>query len=254
MSVKKLDFNHVKQEKKSFTSNLNDVIQNINDGFILGVFIYLSSLPPTFRISRKQLQNHFDVGRDKINSTLKWLSDNYLIQYTQERLSSGKLGETGILVMEGWEFIENIVNNQIDYKNPEKHTNANFTAPLKNRTPAKPYTGKSAPINNIDNINKNNKQREALSFFEPDSKNQKLAQRLGVDIQAELDSFAKKHRGQKNQAEFEKWIKLAKEYQDKNKPYVKNEPRCTVPEYGPGHELWELRHGHGLTVKRHEYN
>lgn len=80
------------------------------------------------------------------------------------------------------------------------------------------------------------KNREPLSF-EPDSKNQELAHRLGVNIETEVKSFISKKPSSKwNQSEFEIWLKHAKEFQDK---HHKNEVKSIVQEYGPGHPHWE---------------
>lgn len=148
MSVQKLDFSYVKQSKKGFTTFLNEVVQNISNGFILGVYTYLSTLPPEWNVNRVHLSNHFKVGRDKINSALSWLNDNYLIEYKQNHDEKGKFLNSYIEVQDGLEFIENFNKNQ-----------TRSTGTLKTRLTANPFNGKSAPINNINNINKNKKER-----------------------------------------------------------------------------------------------
>jgi hypothetical protein len=76
-----------------------------------------------------------------------------------------------------------------------------------------------------------------LSSFEPDKSNQELCQRLGLSITDELKSFAFRHKGEKNQYEFERWLKISSEYRLKNTPVVASN---SVQFYGPGHPHWEL--------------
>ena len=104
MSVKKLEFNSVKQAKKGYTTFLNEVVQNISNGFILGVYTYLSTLPPEWEVNRVQLGKHFGVGRDKINDALSWLNNNYLIEYKQEHNDKGEFEKAYIEVQDGNEL------------------------------------------------------------------------------------------------------------------------------------------------------
>ncbi len=205
MSVQKLDFNRVRQSKRGFTTCLNDVIQNIPDAFVLGLYVYLSSLPPEWSVNRQQLMNHFKVGRDKIHKSLLWLKDNLLLTHHQERRKDGTLEESTIIIHEGWEFLEKLSTDQ--------------SAGLRvYRTPAEPASGKTAPINNIDNKKEIKRKREALSDdFIPDKTNIEIATKLGVDLKTEIDSFKNRWKGQKTQYEFGRWLKNAKEHADRNK-------------------------------------
>jgi hypothetical protein len=135
MSIEKLNIKLVRQENKSFTTLYNSVIQNITDAFALGVYCYLSSLPHDWIVSKKQLMNHFNVGKDKISSTMSWLNKNNLIEYLQERNEDGKMGSHVIIVKDGSSFD----GGKAGYR--------------KSRLPEKPVTGKSAPTNIIINTN-----------------------------------------------------------------------------------------------------
>lgn len=196
MSVEKLDFNKVKQSKKGFTTSLNDVIQNIPDAFILGVYVYLSSLPPEWDINRVQLMKHFQVGRDKIHKALSWLKNNLLLTYHQERRKDGTLEESTIIIHEGWNFLE-------------KLSTVPLTGLLNNRSTAEPLSGESAPINNIYTKKEIKRKREALSYFLPDEENLLLAKTLNIDLNAEIESFKHRHKGEKNQYEFKRWLEMA---------------------------------------------
>jgi len=133
MSVEKLDIKHVRQAQKSFTTHLNQVMQNIPDAFILGVYCYLSSLPHDWVVNKQHLMKHFKSGRDKIENTMAWLNKHSLIEYQQERTFEGKMGKSLIIVKDGNDFINNFVINQ-------QHP----TAPLKNRLADLPLSGETA--------------------------------------------------------------------------------------------------------------
>jgi hypothetical protein len=186
MSVEKLDFSYVRQEKKSFTTYLNDVIQNVRDGFVLAVYVYLASLPPEWKVNKKHLMLHFGVGRDKISSALAWLRRHKLLEYERERNPDGTLAAVGIAVKDGQDFIEKVLNKQLlNTTHPE--TRVVVTTVLKNQALVKPDSGKSEPIKYIYNkkeIKKREKQklraekkRAPLSQdFKIDEDNQKLLQ------------------------------------------------------------------------------
>lgn len=98
--------------------------------------------------------------------------------------------------------------------------------------------------NNINNNKYNTKREDSLINFKPNKENELLAKDLRIDIERETESFKKRHRGEKTQYEFSRWLKSAKEYQESKKnSQTFNETRCSVPEYGPGHPRWEELHG-----------
>lgn len=173
MSVKKVDFHSVFQSKKSFTTNFNEVIQNIHDGFILGVYVYLSSLPPDWNVNINQLMSHFSVGRDKIKRTLSWLNKNQLIKYTRARNEDGTFykppvdnsvqpcaSTCAIEVQEGLTFIEKHKSNHIP--------KSNSSTRLKTQRVDNPAHGKSAPTNKIINKNTNNNKNTNKSYCASD--------------------------------------------------------------------------------------
>jgi hypothetical protein len=265
MSVKKLDFDSIRQSKKSFTTNFNEVIQNIPNAFYLGVYIYLSSLPTDWKVNIKQLMGHFSSGREKIQRTLKWLNDNELIDYIRIRDENGKFikdpvdnfNHCAIEVQEGLKFIENTIKNQqLNTTIPETRIMANKLYKkqptiLKNQSVEKPHCGFSSPTNTIINTN-TKKSREAENqnplsqIFKPNHENTRLCVQLKLNLEEELKSFDNRHRGEKTQYEFERWIKSSREYLDKRTPPSNqpirtpfNEVKSTVPFWGPGHPGWE---------------
>lgn len=136
VTIEKLDSAILRQQKLPYTINMNYVLQNVTNVVALGIWVYLTSLPDDWRVYRSQLMSHFGLGRDKIGNALKFLNQNHLIQYVQERTESGVFHEGYILVKNGFEFEE-----------------AHRTALLKNRTTDFPDSGKTAPTNTINNTN-----------------------------------------------------------------------------------------------------
>lgn len=180
MSVQKLDFSHVIQSKRGFTTFLNEVVQNITDGFILGVYTYLSTLPPDWNVNRVQLGNHFRVGRDKINDALAWLNDNYLIEYKQDRDEKGNFLGSYIEVQDGYEFLDNFPLNQ-----------TRSTATLKTRCTDYPLPGKSAPTKDIS-FKKNIINKKDIVFI-PDFLNKELWEKFKdhrVKIRKRMTDYA----------------------------------------------------------------
>lgn len=112
MSVEKLNHYDVRQEHKLFTSFYNEVLQNILNTSYLGVYCYLSSLPHNWKINRHHLMKHFDIGREKLGKIMKWLSDNYLIEYSQDKNEDGQFCKQVIIIKNGKDFIDQIVNKK----------------------------------------------------------------------------------------------------------------------------------------------
>lgn len=230
MSVEKIDFSYIRQEKKSFTTNLNRVIQNLKNPIALGIWVYLSSLPEGWVVSKEHLRKHFNLGRDKLDSALTYLAQNMLIESGQERLSDGKMGNGFINVKCGYDFTADCNAPESTYPQNQPYTEKPLTV---QPYTAKPGHGKSAPIKEIKSFNKiNKKQREPLSDFEPDEQSKILCSDLRLVLADELQSFmSPRHKGDKTQYEFQRWLKNSHEYKNKNKSKQNDEPRCTVPEF-----------------------
>jgi hypothetical protein len=165
MSIEKVSYALIVQEQRPFTTLYSEVIQNISNAFALGIYTYLSSLPSDWTVSKKQLMNHFNVGRDKIISTMNYLKDHYLIEHGQYRNSDGTMGNSIIIVKDGRDFILNFVHNQ---KLDDKHTET------VNTVTGKSGAGKSEPtyINNntytnIKDIQKAQPKKQVAVVSEP---------------------------------------------------------------------------------------
>jgi len=102
------------------------------------------------------------------------------------------------------------------------------------------------------NIKEEQRERASLpvdNFFKPDEGNVILCKDLGLNLQEELESFQNRSKHH-TQYDFGRWLKKGKEYKERltnrnngHTYHPPNEPRCAVPDYGPGHPRWELLHG-----------
>jgi hypothetical protein len=239
MSIEKIDFSYIRQEKKSFTTNLNIVIQNLLNPVALGIWIYLSSLPEGWVVNKEHLRKHFNLGRDKLDAALLYLAQNMLIEIGQERLDDGKMGKGYINVKCGYDFVVDCNAPEKTYPQETPFTEKPLTVqPLT----AKPGPGKSAPIKEIKSSYKTNKeQREgSLSNFQADESNTLLCRDLGLSMKDELESFHNRHKGEKNQYEFGRWLKNSHEYR-KRKQGVATPGK--VETHSPVQE-WKDPYGH----------
>lgn len=85
------------------------------------------------------------------------------------------------------------------------------------------------PYNNNKTNNKINNKRESkkrspLSPFSPNGQNTLLCQDLKLVMTEEMASFEARHKGEKSQYEFGRWLKSSKEYKDRNKKNEQTRP------------------------------
>jgi len=104
MSIEKPDSARIRQEKLPFTQHLNYVLQHLRDPVALAIWCYLTSLPEDWEVHRNQLMEHFSLGRDKLAAALKFLNDNWLIEYVVDKDEKGKILAWHIMVKAGHEF------------------------------------------------------------------------------------------------------------------------------------------------------
>lgn len=107
MSIEKLDFKKVTKENLPYTLILTKVIQNIKHIESLAIWAYLCSLPPDWKICKEHLKNHFQIGNSKLKAIFSYLKRAGLIDYFQERLENGLMGDHVIHVLCGDKFNEN---------------------------------------------------------------------------------------------------------------------------------------------------
>jgi hypothetical protein len=164
MSVQKLSEKIIIGQKVPYTVLSNKVIQNINDPYVLATWCYLSSLPPDWKVSYAQLKKHFLIGRNRLEKIMSNLRKMNLIEYVNEKDSSGRFSGSVVRVLCGEEFIslsedvENIPN-----------TASLFTAPLETEGAVN-----SIYTNTIDNKINNNKNIKYSCSFDKKMDNSKF--------------------------------------------------------------------------------
>lgn len=212
MSIEKIDFSSVEHDSKPFTTHFNSVLQNLYNSEALGVWAYLSSLPPKWLVNKTQLMGHFRIGRDKLEKILSYLKKNNLVSIERTRLEDGTLAGGFILIKCGVDFKKDCVEEIVQYRssrcantpatekpyvdNAQKNTQKNNTLAMCNLNTDKPASGLSGPgeptpikeiskkeINN-NKINISCASSDALSGFDayweinPKKKNKIRAQKI----------------------------------------------------------------------------
>lgn len=104
MSVEKFVQNYNSIEKPPYSILANHVVQNIRDAETLAVWVYLSSMPSEWIISRKQLRDHFTLGERKIDKIMSNLKKLGLLEYSQEKGPDGKFKELTANILCGSQF------------------------------------------------------------------------------------------------------------------------------------------------------
>lgn len=186
---------------------------------------------PGFEFKNETLANQLEVKVRAIQNAHKLLIDKGFLKKEERFAKDGsQLSSTYYLNIPN-EFVDNFFN-----KGGE--------GVLKTSPPCLKDTPRGVlktPLNN--NINNKNNRESALSDFSPNEENVSLCKEFNLSLEEELSSFKNRHKGKKSQYEFERWLKNAKQYKDRNKSNQNNEIRSSVPEYGPGHPRWESLHG-----------
>lgn len=135
MSIEKNTPNSLKHEF-SYTVLINETICLIKDAAALGIYTYLASKPEGWNINKQELMNHFNVGREFINSRFKYLKENGFLTISPTRDAAGKIIS--------WETTLRRIQNT---ENPPSGEPSRIRV---NQNLAKPESGKSAPINKRD--------------------------------------------------------------------------------------------------------
>lgn len=88
----------------NFTIISNAVLQGLNNYEALGLYCYISSLPPGWSFHKEQLSSRCGIGRDKINKLLGILVNHELITIEQKRNTNGSFSHIDIHVNDGSSF------------------------------------------------------------------------------------------------------------------------------------------------------
>lgn len=102
MSVEKY---RLVKESGNYTVIPNKILQGLKNYEALGLYAYLASLPDGWEFYKSQLQEHGDIGRDKLKKLLDILSAHNLVIFTQGRNPDGTFGDFKMHVKNGNDFI-----------------------------------------------------------------------------------------------------------------------------------------------------
>jgi len=80
MAIIKIASNNLHHIVPAYTRNLNKTLELIKDGFTLGLYVYLSSKPPSWTISETELMRRFGKGKNYIRDRLKELRELGLLK------------------------------------------------------------------------------------------------------------------------------------------------------------------------------
>lgn len=216
MSIEKLDFKGMIKERQPFTTFLNNVIQNIHDTDSLSVWVYLVSLPPSWKVDKEHLMTHFKMGERRLENVFAFLRRVNLLQYVQTRDKNNTIRGWSINVLCGDKFDK-------DGHLKNKKATPQDLQPVDNPTPqvSTPVAfhpdGESAHINTTISTKEKEKQREApppknsLFFFEPTKAALKAAAAKGLDLAYVRQKFVANHKGKPEYSPewpflFEKWV------------------------------------------------
>jgi hypothetical protein len=104
--IEKYDIGTFEKEQKPYAMILTDVIQRMpmehSQAFLL--WVYLESLPSTWKPCKNQLIKHFDIGERTYERHMSWLNAVGLIEYRQNRQQDGSFGKGQLVILNGTEF------------------------------------------------------------------------------------------------------------------------------------------------------
>ena len=257
MSIEKLDFHKVTKEQIPYTLISTKVIQNVSCPTALAVWVYLSSLPPEWRVNKEQIRKHFGVGEKTLKGAFSFLNKYHLIEYLVEKNEKGCIEGWTINVLCGEKFLINL-STGAKLTPVDKSTGSKTT-----RVDIHPC-GKVTPIKEINNINniKSKKEREAVrkkreplsDNFYPNEQGQQqgheASQKSGITFDNLLTKFKNIQQSkQKVSMDWEaEWsifcINEKPSFSTTSNSYKpKEENRPTIQEWAAGHPGWEAFHG-----------
>lgn len=91
MSIERITKNVLVHEPFPFTTIFNEVLQGIKHTGALGVYCYLASKPAGWAINKKEISNHFQCGRDHIDTCFRYLKEIGAIVVFSVRGENGRI-------------------------------------------------------------------------------------------------------------------------------------------------------------------
>ncbi len=162
-NIQKLDFHTIEKESIPYTVLNTFVIQNIHNHFAGFIWIYLQSLPRTWKVNKFHIMKHFDISERTYQRHMSFLAKSNLISYEIPRHENGTLGHVTLKVLNGTKFnqITHTDKNDIVDTTPPKiadRLNNEESAPVLDRhhTAKKPHSGEMADHYKDNKLHRNN--------------------------------------------------------------------------------------------------
>lgn len=219
-----------------YTIVSNETVHSIKDLDCLGVWCYLQTKPENWVIYKKEVANHFNVGRDKMSNIFKKLENLGLITVNQSRNEDGQFSKNQFVLHHSIYFPNDPVTEN---KLMDPHTERLST---ENRTLQSINDNKE--INTHTQAEKNFKtevlKRHPLGEdWKPNDTHVKVAQEMGIeDFELEKEKFKDWAVGREEycwQASFRNWLR-------KYKKSLNGQTRSSKHgHYKRKLEPWELR-------------
>ena len=169
MSIEKLDFDKVKNEKLPFTIILNSIIQGIKDPEAFMVWTYLYSHSGNWDVIKTHLKTKYRFGDTKLKKIFSYLNRSKLVRYDKKRNNKGEMSEWNIIVLSGYNFDENI--EFIEVASTKSKTDPVAKSPLGQKpTRVDNHTDGSGALLNKENT-KEKKQTKERELKTPLSEN-----------------------------------------------------------------------------------
>ncbi len=168
MSIKKLDFATVIQNKQPFTVFKNVICQNIDDPTAGMIWVFLSTLPPLWEVNRVHLMKKFKCGRDKLDKHLTFLKTVGLLEFEPIRSPSGSFIKWNIIVNADSEYFNQFIHStENQYSGEKEPVDNSSTTILKTQGVVKPGSGKSDTYKRNTHLVKTtkNKKTKAVAVF-----------------------------------------------------------------------------------------
>lgn len=263
MSVEKFI---ISKESHPYTITSNKVIDGLKDHLeLLGLYLYLSHLPPTWKFYKSKLSEKSKIGIKKLNKMIEMLSNCNLITVKQHRDKNGKFSHFDMCIKNG-DYFKNIDLESYPQDNEEILPECQNSRTAETvRTVLTTYKLNIDKLNNNkNNIYCNNEPTDLLKTSIktdsvlvkpivkiPKTRNttfpdnmqineghRKKSESFGIDADSEFDHFKEHHIARGNKfanwdMAFHTWIRNAQKYSSNKKITIQkhNELRSTVQFY-----------------------
>lgn len=169
MSIQKLDTATLRKSQIPYTQVLNTVVQNLRNRDALVIWVYLSSMPSDWIISKEQIRRHFKIGTKAAKNAFAELKRRNLISYANEKDDKGRIIKWYMDLLDGMDFVVDNLEEK-----PKKSTTKKSKSTGSKTTRVETHaSGKDIPTKEIENKKRNKKEKKKYIatrvFFPPKS-------------------------------------------------------------------------------------